>query len=425
MLSQMTLELIPNVTSSPESEFGPTRFALRAGTMTVRCGLVVAHASLSARQAKRLGSMTSGTYGQHGSTSSSTQNREAYQSLVSRLRARTDLLGSTLFTLTWKERATPSGRLISALRASARRISDKDCGSWPTPQASDMTGGGQAKRALNPERSNDLNDFAMLTAWPTPQARDHFPAHSEAYVAAKKAEGHGMQNLNDHVMLAGWPTPRAEDSESCGAHRGNPDSLTSATALASWVTPSARDWKDSAGMATKATNPDGSERQRMDMLPRQAQLAAWPTPTTPSGGQTTPEGTTATGKRPDGSKATVTLQNISSLASWPTPMAGTPAQQGYNEAGNTDSGRKTAALCGAEIAGSGITPMANWSGPARLTVTGEILTGSIAGMESGGQLNPAHSRWLMALPPAWDDCAAMATQLMPKRRKRLSKHMTE
>jgi hypothetical protein len=54
--------------------------------------------------------------------------------------------------------------------------------------------------------------------------------------------------------------------------------------------------------------------------------------------------------------------------------------------------------------------------PARLTASG-----SFAGMESGGQLNPAHSRWLMGLPPAWDDCAVMAMQSMPSRRKSSSK----
>jgi hypothetical protein len=50
-----------------------------------------------------------------------------------------------------------------------------------------------------------------------------------------------------------------------------------------------------------------------------------------------------------------------------------------------------------------------------------MLTGSSAGMESGGQLSPSHSRWLMGLPPVWDDCAVTAMQLLLKRPKRSSK----
>ena len=123
---------------------------------------------------------------------------------------------------------------------------------WPTTQASDGSGGGQMKRALNPARSNDLMDFAMLAGWPTATARDGFPAHSEEYIAAKKAQGHGMANLNDLVMLAANPQP------------------------------------------------------------------------------------------------------------------------------------------------------------ARFTVSGEMLTGCSAGMESGGQLRPAHSRWLMGYPVEWDECAIRA-----------------
>jgi len=52
--------------------------------------------------------------------------------------------------------------------------------------------------------------------------------------------------------------------------------------------------------------------------------------------------------------------------------------------------------------------------PARLTFSGELLTGCSAGMESGGLLNPAHSRWVMGYPPEWDACAGTG---MPSSRK--------
>ena len=42
--------------------------------------------------------------------------------------------------------------------------------------------------------------------------------------------------------------------------------------------------------------------------------------------------------------------------------------------------------------------------------TGKIPIGSTVEMISGGQLNPAHSRWLMGYPKEWDSCGVTAMQ---------------
>ena len=94
------------------------------------------------------------------------------------------------------------------------------------------------------------------------------------------------------------------------------------------------------------------------------------------------------------------------LAGWPTPKVADNKGNTYEATENRRSElRKTAHLA---------------RGPARLTSRGLLLTGSTAGMESGGQLNPAHSRWLMGYPPEWDDCAVTAMPSSRRSRKKLS-----
>ena len=251
----MNSKASPNVISSPELACGHSPCAEQAGLTTSPSGLEAVLASHSARQVKAAGLMTSGTYGRTSSISSSSAALQ--QSLESRLRAVTQTLGSTLYKMTWKEWDTGSGRSRFRLRASVLRTSVTGSTGWPTPQTSDSTGGGQAKRAMGESR-------------------------------------HGS-NLNDFAMLSGWNTP------------------------------------DSTMTQAKARPPVLGNRK-----PSDPQISL--------------------------------------------------ADQTFHLA----------------------------PGPARLTASGQLLTGSCAGMESGGQLNPAHSRWLMGLPPEWDDCAPMA---MPSTRK--------
>lgn len=233
-----------NAISSQESASGASPPERPASPTICHSGADHAHASLSARQAQAMGLMTIATSGRIGFGSSI--SNALLQSWASRLAQRTGSLGSTLYVLTWKDRITPGGASIFALRASARPISASGniCAGWTTASATD---GGRAGTGITEGMSgSSLPQMAIMVGWGTPQARDHKGTRSEERIAQMKAEGHGMQDLPDQVALAGW------------------------------VTASARDWKDSEGMATE--RPDGS-RDRLDQLPRLAMLTGWQAPT--------------------------------------------------------------------------------------------------------------------------------------------------
>ena len=121
--------------SSPVSADGASPCDSQAGPMTDLFGPDPARANLSARRAKERGLLTSGIYGPHGIGSST--SADLASSLVSRLKQRLAMVGSTLFKLTWKTSATPSGRSVSRLRASGHRTAERDCGSWPTTKRDD------------------------------------------------------------------------------------------------------------------------------------------------------------------------------------------------------------------------------------------------------------------------------------------------
>lgn len=289
----MNYENLPSAISSPVLACGAMPFDLRGGPTTDQFGPDHALANLSAAQAALVGLLTSGTYGRTGSTSF--ESAALASSLVSRLQARTASLGSTLYTLTWKARDTPSQRSIFALRASVPRTSANGCTSWPTPTS-----------ALA-EKGVRTFEGGLAEAM-----RNHGP------------------DLSATVCLTGWPTPTT------------------------------RDHKDTGDLSKSMQRKDG--KMRHDTVPRLASLTGWPTPTANSNDRKGNPQSAMSMQRQDGTKVQQRLQDFATIST-----------------------------------------------PQRLTATGELLTGSFAGMESGGQLNPAHSRWLMGLPPAWDDCAPTVT----------------
>jgi hypothetical protein len=133
-------------------------------------------ASLSAKQAKDLRLLTSGTYGRPSTTLS--HSAALQSSLENKLQARLSMLGSTLYTLTWKDWVTPSGVYRSRLRASVRRISaiertGQQVG-WTTPTTRDHkdTPGMVAQRDGR-DRVDQLPRQAYLCGWPTPVVRDY------------------------------------------------------------------------------------------------------------------------------------------------------------------------------------------------------------------------------------------------------------
>lgn len=199
-----------------------------------------------------------------------------------------------------------------------------------------------------------------------------------------------------------WSTPRASDGE-----KGSPNQKFSAggqplpaqmhAQASPRVTPSARDWKDSAGMATEA-----GDRNRVDQLPRQmAQNAAYhPTPLSLSFKDSHQPGTNRT------------IEQM--RAYMPTPCA-------VDIHRSPETVAKIAAIRKAR-AGQNTVPQYlgdTMRDIAAMEPTGLTPTGSPATTAKLGAPNPVFAFWLMGFPAEWISGALEAMRLYRKPRRKV------
>ena len=174
--------------------------------------------------------------------------------------------------------------------------------------------------------------------------------------------GSARRTSDNDYTSSGWPTPQAADhwapsTEQSEMREWSKKNLRGVAAAVGWPTPTTRDHKDGSECLNVPINA---------LLGRTAWLAGWPTPDA----------------------------QAFNVAADPAKHQERLAKM--REKHNNGNG-----------AGLPIGQACHLAQPIRLTASGEILTGSGAGMESGGQLNPDLPRWLMGYPQIWNDCALL------------------
>lgn len=207
---QLTLWDIDNAISSPELVDGPSHFSLPDCLDGLTPGPVPVPVSPTRPQGKVKGKKIPDISGPSGSLSSGSASLNTF--LASKCQQLLGTDGSMEYSQTWKERATPGGRLYWEHTASGHRTSGNECSGdsgevtgYPTPVAQPANGTPEdflRRKRESVARGNsmgitlsDLNMVAQtFTGYPTPVAAD------DGHKATKHSNQPGMIGMSNGLI---------------------------------------------------------------------------------------------------------------------------------------------------------------------------------------------------------------------------------